>query len=107
MKPTYRRSWAGNLLMFSGLTLGPSFNVKRWFTGFVELSFRWRQICISSPMRRSSFICYLQSNYISICDMFRLQFQPFSIVLVKSNIWWQKADNIVLKLEAYFVYKPQ
>ena len=24
MKPTYRRSWAGNLLMFSDLTLGPS-----------------------------------------------------------------------------------
>ena len=25
---TYRRSWAGNLLMFSDLTLGPSFKVK-------------------------------------------------------------------------------
>ena len=23
MKPSYRRSWAGNLLMFSDLTLGP------------------------------------------------------------------------------------
>ena len=44
MKPTYRRSWAGNLLMFSYLTLGPSFKVKRWFTGFGELSFRWIQI---------------------------------------------------------------
>ena len=54
MKPTYRRSWAGNLLMFSDLTLGPSFKVKRWFTGFGELSFRWIQICIGSPMRRSS-----------------------------------------------------
>ena len=39
MKPTYRRSWAGNLLMYSDLTLGPSFKVKRWFTGFGELSF--------------------------------------------------------------------
>ena len=38
MKPTYRRSWAGNLLMFSDLTLGPSFKVKRWFTGFGEFS---------------------------------------------------------------------
>ena len=54
MKPTYRRSWAGNLLMFSDLTLGPSFKVKRWFTGFGELSFWWIQICIGSPMRRSS-----------------------------------------------------
>ena len=39
-KPTYRRSWAGYLLMFSDLTLGPSFKVKRWFIGFSELSFR-------------------------------------------------------------------
>ena len=54
MKPTYRRSWAGNLLMFSDLTLGPSFKVRLWFTGFGELSFRWVQICIGSLMRRSS-----------------------------------------------------
>ena len=55
MKPTYRRSWAANLLMFSDLTLGLSFKVKQWFTGFGELSFQWIQICISSPMRRSSY----------------------------------------------------
>ena len=28
-KPTYRKSWAGNLLALSDLTLGPSFKVKR------------------------------------------------------------------------------
>ena len=28
-KPNYRKSWAGNLLMWSDLTLDPSFNVKR------------------------------------------------------------------------------
>ena len=28
-KPTYRKSWAGNLLVWSHLTLGPSFKVKR------------------------------------------------------------------------------
>ena len=54
MKPTYRKSWAWNFLMLD-LTFGPSFKVKRWFTGFGELSFRWIQISISSPMRRSSF----------------------------------------------------
>ena len=27
-KPTYRKSWAGNLLMWSDLTLEPSFKVK-------------------------------------------------------------------------------
>ena len=37
----------------SDLTFGPSFKVKRWFTG-VELSFWWTQICIGSPMRRYS-----------------------------------------------------
>ena len=28
-KPTYRKSWAANLLAWSDLTLGPSFKVKR------------------------------------------------------------------------------
>ena len=28
-KPIYRKSWAGNLLVCSALTLGPSFTVKR------------------------------------------------------------------------------
>ena len=60
MKPTYRRSWAGNLLMFSDLTLDPSFKVRQWFTGFGELSFRWIQICIGSPMRRSSLLLVLE-----------------------------------------------
>ena len=41
LKPTYRKSRAGNLLMWSDLTLGPSFKVKRWFSGFCELSFWW------------------------------------------------------------------
>ena len=29
VKPTYRKSWAGNLLMWSDLTMGPSFKVKQ------------------------------------------------------------------------------
>ena len=28
-KPAHRKSWAGNLLVWSDLTLGPSFKVKR------------------------------------------------------------------------------
>ena len=54
MKPTHRNSWAGNLLMLLNLTFGSSFKVKRWFTGFGELSFQCIQICIGSPMHRSS-----------------------------------------------------
>ena len=62
MKPTYRRSWAGNLLMFSDLTLGPSFKVKQWFTGFGELSFRWIQICVNTSFdNRTLFL------HFSIC----------------------------------------
>ena len=52
-KPTCRISWAGNLLMLSDITFCPSFKVKQWFTRFGELSFRWIQICIGSPMCRS------------------------------------------------------
>ena len=44
-KPSHTKSWARNFLMLD-LTLGPSFKVKQWFTGFGELSFRWIQICI-------------------------------------------------------------
>ena len=62
VKPTHRKSWAGNLLMLLDLTFGPSFKVRRWFTCFGELSFRWIQICIGSPMRRSS--CIQISNII-------------------------------------------
>ena len=40
VKPTYRKSWAGNLLMWSDLALDPSFKIKQWFTGFGELFFR-------------------------------------------------------------------
>ena len=44
------------------LTFGPSFKVKRWFTGFGELSFWWIQIYIGSPMRRSSLNRYNRSH---------------------------------------------
>ena len=46
--------------MWSDLTLGPYFKVKRWFTGLGELVFRWMQIGIGSLMHGSSFIliCY-------------------------------------------------
>ena len=57
VKPICRILWAVNLLM-SDLTFGPSLKVKPWFTGFGELSFRWIQICIGSPICRSSFIIF-------------------------------------------------
>ena len=48
--------------MLSDFIFGPSFKVKRWFTGFCELSFWWIQICIGSPMCRSSVEIALCSN---------------------------------------------
>ena len=65
MKPTYRKS---NLLLWSVLTFGLSFKVKQWFTDFGELSFRWIQFCIDSPMRRSSY--YILSSY--LCTIYLL-----------------------------------
>ena len=69
VEPNCRKSWSGNLLM-SDLTFGPSFKVKRWFTGFGELSSQWIQICIGSPMPRSSFYWLIQHClhlYIFVC----------------------------------------
>ena len=48
VKPTYRKSWAGNLLFLTDLTFDPSFEDKQWFTGVGELSFWWIKICIGS-----------------------------------------------------------
>ena len=73
VKLNYRISWAGNLLM-SDLTFRPSFKVKRWFTGFGELSSWWIQICISSPMHRSS------------CDL--LGWKSSNKVLLSNIIYW-------------------
>ena len=63
VKPTCRISWAGNFLILSDLTLGPSFKVKRWFTGFGELSFQWVQICIGSPMYGCSFFMNFSNKF--------------------------------------------
>ena len=54
----------GILLCGRILPWGPSFKVKRWFTGFSELSFLWIQICIGSPMRRSSFGLALKTKWL-------------------------------------------
>ena len=38
VKPTYRKSWAGNLLIWSDLTFGPSFKVKRGYPNLKVLN---------------------------------------------------------------------
>ena len=103
MKPTYRRSWAGNLLMFSDLTLGPSFKVKQWFTGFGELSFRWIQICIGSPMRRSS--CLWDGFFRQSDTLFAFQhlytqsdWQDWHISFA-SGLLWQRSGHIFVLVD--------
>ena len=63
VKPTSTKSWSRSLLILD-MTFGPSFKVKQWFTGFGELSFRWIQICIGSPMRRSSLFMNFLNNFL-------------------------------------------
>ena len=57
MKPTHRKSWAGNLLMGSDLTLDPSFKVKRGQPNLKELITHLLlllQVCNVIPTNRKS-----------------------------------------------------
>ena len=58
MKPTYRNSWSGNLLMWSDLTLSPSLKVKQgqpnlklFITGLVLVL----EVCNVKPTYRKSW----------------------------------------------------
>ena len=94
MKPTHRKSRAGNLLMLLDLTFGPSFKVKRWFTDFGELSFRWIQICIGSPMRRSCF--KIGFVYIHISHDLYLHVKHIIIIKLLKHI---SMHNISMKIK--------
>ena len=51
MKPSYRKSWAGNLLMWSDLTLGPSFKVKQGYP-YLKVLILVLQVCNLKPIYR-------------------------------------------------------
>ena len=55
--PTYRKSWAKNLLIWSDFTLGFSFKVKQCQNGFGEFSFWWIQFASVLRCDRSSSDC--------------------------------------------------
>ena len=58
MKPTYRKSWATNLLMCSDLTLGLSFKVKRGYPNLEVLIARLLlvlEVCNVKPTCRKSW----------------------------------------------------
>ena len=81
----------------SDLTFGPSFKVKRWCTGFGELSFRWIQICIGSPMRRSSLILDFPS--ISQYLVGQMKF------LINLTIALKFENNLELLIQVHFMVK--
>ena len=54
-KPTNTKSWARNLQMLN-LTLSPPSRSDDGSLALVSCLFRWIQICIGSPMRRSSLL---------------------------------------------------
>ena len=58
MKPTYRKSWAGNVLMWSDLTLDPSFKVKRGYPNLKVLTTHLLlvvEVCDVKPTYRKSW----------------------------------------------------
>ena len=58
VKPTYRKSWAGNLLMWSDLTLDPTFKVKQGYLNLKVLitrSFLVLEVCNVKPTYRKSW----------------------------------------------------
>ena len=93
VKPTCRILWAGNILM-PDLTFGPSFKVKRWFDGFT-LSFQWIQICIGSPMCRSS-LTYKSYKMVDNKSKTYLKKKEKNISLMKTN-------NIILVLHTVII----
>ena len=55
VKPRYRKSWAGNLLMWSDFTLSPSFKVKRGqpnLKGFITRLLLILEVCNVKPTCR-------------------------------------------------------
>ena len=58
MKPSYRKSWAGNFLMWSDFTLGPSFKVKQGQSNLkvlITCLFFILKVCNVKPAYRKSW----------------------------------------------------
>ena len=88
MTPTHKKSWAGNLLMLLDLTFGSSFKVKQWFTGFGGYKFQWIQICICSPMRRSSFLYVYTDGMDLFTQMVWIETPTNPMMQVMDIVYW-------------------
>ena len=87
----------------SDLTFGPSFKVKRWFTGFGKLSFWWIQICIGSLMRSSSFYQFTTPLLFTLTDIAMI-FAAFNVLLLYNGHWYSKISVFGMIYEVSKMY---
>ena len=74
--PTYRKSWAGNLLMWSDLTLDPSFKVKRGYPNLKVLItslFFFVEVCNVTPTYRKSWAKNLLMSDFTLGSSFKVE----------------------------------
>ena len=56
------------------------------FTGFGELSFRWIQICVCSPMRRSSSVKGIETKQHSCMKTYKIsQCEDDSVIILENT----------------------
>ena len=89
VKPTCRKSWAVNLLVWSDLTLGPSFKVKRGQPNFKVLItclllFLWG--CNVRPSCRKSWAGNLLMSDVTLGPFFIVLITRLLLVLVVCNV---------------------
>ena len=77
------------------LTLGPSFKVKQWFTGFGELSIRWIQICIGLRCVGVVFFPPWSSNTSTVMTIFEVKIGVFSSQLTYCSMTSVQLDTLI------------
>ena len=91
MKPSYRKSWAGNLLMWSNLTLSPSFKVKRGQPNLkvlITCLLLIREVCNVKPTYRKSWVGnLLMWSHLTLDPSFKVKRQPNLKMLITSGIF--------------------
>ena len=73
--PTYSKSWAKNILMWSAFTLGSIFKVKRQLNGFGEFSFWWIQF--ASVLQCDSFFMHVSLD-VMYCVLLNMYVKLYS-----------------------------
>ena len=123
-KPTYRKSYAGNLLVWSDLTLNLSFKVKRQWVGIF-----WCQIWPLAPPSRSNdgllaLVSCLSGGYrfasvlwcvglVKFANLYDLSNSCNTFLIAKllhnrtrSNLTWNKAYLYYMYLMSFSSMKP-